>query len=305
MKHYDIPPYNETSGTGIVRHVLIRKGYATGQIMVCLILNRGKVSHKVGIKPMYLTGQNELIDKLQGVAGMTSVSVNLNTDRTNVIMGDETVTIWGEDKISDIITPNDSDGITYAISPKSFYQVNPIQTDRLYSLALKYAKLTGSEIVWDLYCGIGTISLFLSGRAGHVYGVEIIPEAVEDAKINAKNNGIDNATFYTGKAEDIKLSEEPDVSTDRGELSKDDTIVLPRPDVIVIDPPRKGCDEVLIDTILKAKPLRIVYVSCDPATLSRDLKLLTAGGYRLDEVTPVDMFPHSIHCECAVALHRV
>ncbi len=305
MKHYDISPYNETSGTGIVRHVLIRKGYATGQIMVCLILNRGKASHKVGIKPMYLTGQDELIDKLQGIAGMTSVSVNLNTDKTNVIMGDETVTIWGEDKISDIITPNDSEGITYAISPKSFYQVNPIQTDRLYSLALKYAKLTGSEIVWDLYCGIGTISLFLSGRAGHVYGVEIIPEAVEDAKINAKNNGIDNATFYTGKAEDIKLSEEPDVSTDRGELYKDDTIVLPRPDVIVIDPPRKGCDEVLIDTILKAKPLRIVYVSCDPATLSRDLKLLTAGGYRLDEVTPVDMFPHSIHCECAVALHRV
>lgn len=304
MKRFDIAPYDEASCTGLIRHVLIRKGYATGQIMVCLILNRGKASDKAGAKPMYLTGQDELIGKLTRITGMTSVSVNLNTDRTNVIIGDVTVTIWGEDKISDVITPDDSDGITYAISPKSFYQVNPVQTDKLYSLALKYAHLTGKEIVWDLYCGIGTISLFLSGKAGHVYGVEIIPEAVKDAKANAVSNGIANATFYTGKAEDIKLSDDRNVSKDHGELSEDAEIVLPRPDVIVIDPPRKGCDEVLIDTILKAKPLRIVYVSCDPATLSRDLKLLTAGGYKLDEVTPVDMFPHSIHCECAVALHR-
>ena len=304
MKHYDISPYDEASGTGLVRHVLIRKGYATGQIMVCLILNRGKAPDTNSAKPIYLTSQDELIKKLTGITGMTSVSVNLNADRTNVIMGDKTVTIWGEDKISDIITPKNCDGITYAISPKSFYQVNPVQTDRLYSLALKYANLTGKEIVWDLYCGIGTISLFLSGSAGHVYGVEIIPEAVEDARVNAKNNGIANATFYTGKAEDIKLSDDRNVSKDHGELSEDSEIILPHPDVIVIDPPRKGCDEALIDTILKAMPLRIVYVSCDPATLSRDLKLLTDGGYSLDEVTPVDMFPHSIHCECAVALHR-
>ena len=294
MRRFDIAPYDEESGTGLVRHILIRKGFKTGEIMVCLVLNRKRIPDTGKGKALYLTGQEELIKALADVSGMTSVSVNLNTERSNVIMGNETHTIWGSDSIKDTIEVCGDDmphrAITYSISPRSFYQVNPKQTDRLYSLALKYANLKGTETVWDLYCGIGTISLFLAGMAGHVYGVEIIPEAIEDARANAKYNGIDNATFYTGKAEEIGLS--------------DAKITLPKPDVIVIDPPRKGCDEALINTILSTAPGRVVYVSCDPATLSRDLKLLTNGGYEIKEATPVDMFPQCVHCECAVSLVR-
>ncbi len=312
MRRYDIAPYDEASGTGLVRHILIRKGYKTGEIMVCLVLNRGRAANK----DMYLTGQEELLNALASVKDMTSVSVNLNTDRGNVILGDETDTLWGREVIRDIIEPvadadlqnmeDSSSGaaehraITYSISPKSFYQVNPAQTDRLYSLALEYAHLTGTETVWDLYCGIGTISLFLAAGAAHVYGVEIVPEAVRDAKNNASLNGIDNASFYTGKAEDIELSDAPASSPASDEQS--DRILLPPPDVIVIDPPRKGCDEALLSTILKASPSRIVYVSCDPATLARDLKILCEGGYELRKVIPVDMFPHSIHVETVALL---
>jgi 23S rRNA (uracil1939-C5)-methyltransferase len=294
MKHYDIAPYDENSGTGLVRHILIRKGYKTGELMVCLVLNRGKSSNGI-----YLTGQDELIKELGKINNMTSVSVNLNTHNTNVIMGDETYTIWGSDVIHDVIETVDADerAITYSISPLSFYQVNPKQTDRLYSKVLQYAGLTGKETVWDLYCGTGTISLFLAGSAAHVYGVEIVPDAIKDAIRNAKDNGIDNVSFYVGKAEDIYL-DGSDTASEGGILLSD------RPDVIVVDPPRKGCDQVLINTMLSAAPGKIVYVSCDPATLSRDLKLLCDGGYELKAVTPTDMFPHCVHIENCCLLTR-
>ncbi len=294
MKHYDIAPYDENSGTGLVRHILIRKGYKTGELMVCLVLNRGKSSNGI-----YLTGQDELIKELGKINNMTSVSVNLNTHNTNVIMGDETYTIWGSDVIHDVIETVDADerAITYSISPLSFYQVNPKQTDRLYSKVLQYAGLTGKETVWDLYCGTGTISLFLAGSAAHVYGVEIVPDAIKDAIRNAKDNGIDNVSFYVGKAEDIYL-DGSDTASEGGILLSD------RPDVIVVDPPRKGCDQVLINTMLSAAPGKIVYVSCDPATLSRDLKILCDGGYELKAVTPTDMFPHCVHIENCCLLTR-
>lgn len=294
MKHYDIAPYDENSGTGLVRHILIRKGYKTGELMVCLVLNRGKSSNGI-----YLTGQDELIKELGKINNMTSVSVNLNTHNTNVIMGDETYTIWGSDVIHDVIETVDADerAITYSISPLSFYQVNPKQTDRLYSKVLQYAGLTGKETVWDLYCGTGTISLFLAGSAAHVYGVEIVPDAIKDAIRNAKDNGIDNVSFYVGKAEDIYL-DGSDTASEGGILLSD------RPDVIVVDPPRKGCDQVLINTMLSVAPGKIVYVSCDPATLSRDLKLLCDGGYELKAVTPTDMFPHCVHIENCCLLTR-
>ena len=328
MRRYDIAPYDEASGTGLIRHVLVRKGYNTGELMVCLILNRGP-----SYDGMYITGQGELIRSLSSVENMTSVSVNLNRSRDNVIMGEHTHTIWGKECIEDSLrisvdmTGDDSctlsgfskdidagcgidrldREITYEISPRSFYQVNPIQTEKLYSLALKYAGLTGSETVWDLYCGIGTISLFLAGAAGHVFGVEIVPEAIEDAKRNAAKNGIDNADFYVGKAEDIAVNEDEAGNSSEAliDMSSDtDKIILPKPDVIVVDPPRKGCDTALIDTMLRVEPKRIVYVSCDPATLSRDLKLLCDGGYTLSEATPVDMFPHTVHVETVVLLTR-
>ncbi len=291
MKYYDISPYDEATGTGLVRHILIRKGYKTGEIMVCLIINRGDSANS-----NFITSQDVLIEKLRAIKNMTSVSVNLNRANTNVIMGDITRTIWGSDMIHDVIEPvdpeGDQKGIIYGISPKSFYQVNPVQTDRLYSLALKYAALTGNETVWDLYCGIGTISLFLARHSGNVYGVEIVPEAIEDAKRNAEDNGLDNVTFFAGKAEDITISDQEDNSPGR-------IFIKDRPDVIVVDPPRKGCDSALIETMLKTAPERIVYVSCDPATLARDLRIICDGGYELKEATPCDLFPHTVHCEVA------
>ena len=337
MRKYDIAPYDEASGTGLVRHILLRKGYATGELMTCLVLNRGKSSDGI-----YLTGQDELISALTTIENMTSVSVNLNRDRSNVIMGDKTVTIWGKDTIRDVITlcsveklydsshtqeteaqnciseeiSIGSDSMRYNISPKSFYQVNPIQTNKLYAIAVEYAGLTGSEIVWDLYCGIGTISLFMARRAGHVYGVEIVPEAVEDAKKNALDNGMDNVSFYTGRAEDIVITDNYQHISEQTEqsaiLQRENAydapgiehIYLPQPDTIVIDPPRKGCDPVLIDTILNAMPSRIVYVSCNPATLSRDLRTICDGGYDISAITPTDMFPHSVHVETVCLLGR-
>ena len=297
MDHYGIEPYDEESGDGLIRHILIRKGFKTGEIMVCLVVNMAN-----GRDGKYLTGQDELTEKFAAVKNMTSVSVNFNTGRNNVIMGDVTRTIFGSDVIHDTIEAGqDQAAITYAISPRSFYQVNPSQTDRLYSLVLEYAHLTGHENVWDLYCGTGTISLFLAGRAGHVYGVEIVPEAAEDARVNASSNGIENVTFLTGRAEDIVIS---GVNSGSGIKPSDPIRIDDKPDVIVVDPPRKGLDRSLTDTILNIRPERLVYVSCDPATLSRDLKILCEDGYDLTKATPVDMFPHSIHCEVVCELIR-
>ena len=292
MQKNHIEPYDEKTGKGLIRHVLIRFGFTTKEIMVCLIINGTK-----------LPNQKELIDTLTKIDGMTSISFNVNTRNTNVILGDRTECIWGQSYITDYIhlregkdfTITDT-AIAYRISPQSFYQVNPEQTEKLYSLALEYAGLTGQESVWDLYCGIGTISLFLAQKAKQVYGVEIVPQAIEDARNNASINGITNAEFFVGKAEEVL----PEFY--ESHKGKDDT--MSRPDVIVVDPPRKGCDRLCLDTILKMQPARVVYVSCDSATLARDLRILCDGGYELKKVRPVDQFAHTGHVETCVLLSR-
>ena len=299
MKEYGIPAYDETTGQGLLRHVLIRKGFTSGEIMVCLVVNYRKNDRNTFIK-----GQQALVDKLAQIKGMTSISVSINTEQTNVILGREIHTLWGSPTISDTIHVRDmkSEGypftgqeLTFHISPLSFYQVNPVQTEKLYSLALEYAGLTGKETVWDLYCGIGTISLFLATHAGKVCGVEVIPQAIEDARENAKQNGIKNAEFYVGKAEEVL----PEF------YERMQNMDLLHPDVIVVDPPRKGCDEACLDTMLKMRPDRIVYVSCDSATLARDLKVLCEGGYEVKKVRAVDQFGMTVHVEVAIMMQLV
>lgn len=244
--------------------------------MVCLILNGSSFA-----------AEQELADRLfEKVPGMTSFSVNSNTERTNVIMGSKTRTIRGKDRIEDTIG-----GLVFTISPQSFYQVNPVQTENIYSQALSYAGLTGNETVWDLYCGIGTISLFLARQAKQVYGVEIVPQAIDDARQNAVRNGIDNAKFYVGKAEEVL----PHLYETEGIFA----------DVIVVDPPRKGCDEECLNTILKMRPKRLVYVSCDSATLARDLKYLCSQGYELKCGRAFDNFPMGGHVETVCLLSKL
>ena len=392
MRENRVSAYDEASGTGLVRHVLIRKGFVSGEIMVCLVINkkvtdvscgvpkemvsRGKdigtgqtaggmrsgmegcrglkgesaegccglkgesAEGRWGLKgesaegccglkgravegcryerraecPMpgeersfqgeFLPRQDRLLRKLTGIAGMTSISVSIQTERTNVIMGREIHTIWGKDCISDTIRVRDMERpgwpytgreLTFHISPLSFYQVNPVQTEKLYSLALEYAGLTGQETVWDLYCGIGTISLFLADKAKRVYGVEIVPQAIEDARENAARNGIGNASFFVGKAEEV-LQEF---------CHGGDWEDAAHPDVVVVDPPRKGCDDTCLRAILAAGPERIVYVSCDPATLARDLRVLCDGGYGIERVRGVDQFGMTVHCETVCLLSKL
>lgn len=300
MKEKRVTAYRENDGTGLVRHVLIRTGFASGQIMVCLVINGKK-----------LPAEDKLVEKLRGLElgdgrRIVSIAVSVNEERTNVIMGKEIRTLWGSEQIEDsirvlrveagtgVMASALEDGfvetgeeVTFRISPLSFYQVNPRQTEKLYSLALDYAGLTGNETVWDLYCGIGTISLFMAKKAKQVYGVEVIPQAIEDAQENARINEIDNVRFYVGKAEEVL----PAFYEQMG-----------HPDVIVVDPPRKGCDEKCLETMLAMRPERIVYVSCDSATLARDLKILAEGGYELKKVRAVDQFGHSVHVECVVMM---
>ena len=317
MKEYRISAYEEASGKGLVRHVLIRKGFTSGEIMVCLVINpehmEGRIREK-NSKREWLPHQKELIERLAAIRGMTSISVSINCEKTNVIMGTEIHTLWGKERITDTIFVRDvdncfartGDGIAFSISPLSFYQVNPVQTEKLYSLALSYAGLSGKESVWDLYCGIGTISLFLSGKASKVYGVEVVPQAIEDAKQNAANNGITNAEFFVGKAEEVLpefYGRKDAVSHSAGSAEQGREGML-HPDVIVVDPPRKGCDEMCLDTMLKMSPDRIVYVSCDSATLARDLRILCDGGYELKRIRPVDMFPQTVHVETVVLLSK-
>lgn len=364
MEKNGVSAYDESTGTGLVRHVLIRKGFTSGELMVCLVINKDmtKMSCRLqrenptneyeykerGKQPEQrhdiLPKQAELLNRLASVKGMTSVSVSINRERSNVIMGKEIYTIWGQDTISDTIHVRDMNRpgfpftgkeLTFSISPLSFYQVNPLQTEKLYSLALEYAGLTGKETVWDLYCGIGTISLFLAGSAKKVYGVEVIPQAIEDARENARRNGIDNVEFFTGKAEEVLpafYERQPEEvseccregmndgsrtagkacgiaggikNTDDKEMTDDkETLVMLHPDVIVVDPPRKGCDEACLATMLKMRPERIVYVSCDSATLARDLKILCEGGYELSRVRGVDQFGMTVHVESTVLLQR-
>ena len=274
LKKYNIPAYDEQTGKGLLRHVLIRKGFTTGELMVCMILNGTRMPEV-----------KELVDELIKIPGMTSITINVNTKQTNVIMGQEMKSVWGQDYITDYIG-----NVKYQISPLSFFQVNPVQTRKLYERALEYADAESGETVWDLYCGIGTISLFLAQKAKQVYGVEIVPQAIEDAKHNALLNGFTNAEFYVGKAEDVlpKKYREENIKAD----------------VIVVDPPRKGCDEALLQTVVQMRPKRVVYVSCDSATLARDLKYLTSEGYEVIEGTVVDQFPHTVHTEAVVKLER-
>ena len=272
METCHIEPYDETNGQGLVRHVLIRFGFTTKEIMVCLVINGRK-----------LPKSRELSASLNEIPGMTSITANINMERTNVILGKDLILISGKPYIEDYIGD-----IKYQISPLSFFQVNPVQTRNLYGKALEYAGLTGNETVWDLYCGIGTISLFLARKAKKVYGVEIVPEAIADARNNAKINGIKNAEFYVGKAEEVL----PEKYRTEGIKA----------DVIVIDPPRKGCDEALLDTIVKMQPQRVVYVSCDSATLARDLKYMKERGYEVEKGEAVDMFPMTVHVETVVLL---
>ena len=384
MNEYGIEPYDEVSRTGLVRHVLIRYGFTSKQIMVCLVINgdgldskrrgenvnvscvaSGKITDKRDRDRESYNKANDnkvscnkaddskvscnkandskasdnkpcdskasdsrynatdtLCERLSKIDGMTSISYNINKENTNVILGKKTVCIWGRSYIEDTIhllsypdfTPQGT-GITYQISPQSFYQVNPKQTEKLYSTALEFAGLTGKESVWDLYCGIGTISLFLSQRAKKVYGVEIVPQAIDDAKNNAKINGITNAEFFVGKAEEVlpefyadakknitKGSEaiKPEVSA----AKYTDEADMLTPDVIVVDPPRKGCDEKCLDTMLKMEPQRIVYVSCDSATLARDLKILCEEKYELVKWQAFDQFSHTGHVETVVLLSQ-
>ena len=255
-----------------MRHALIRKGFHSGEIMVCLVINGKDIPAK-----------EQLVEELCQVKGMTSIFYSINQEKTNVIMGKEIVNLYGPGYITDNIG-----NVTYQISPLSFYQVNPVQTEKLYGTALEYAGLTGNETVWDLYCGIGTISLFLAQNAKKVYGVEIVPQAIEDARRNAALNNITNAEFFTGKAEEV-LPEQ---------YEKNKVYA----DVIVVDPPRKGCDQVCLDTILKMAPKRVVYVSCDSSTLARDLRYLADGGYEVEKVRCCDMFGQSCHVETVVLL---
>ncbi|MCM1175761.1 MAG: 23S rRNA (uracil(1939)-C(5))-methyltransferase RlmD [Blautia sp.] len=314
MRENGVSAYQEQTGKGLVRHILIRTGFASGEIMVCLVINAAE-----------LPAEKELVKKLRGLSltkaaedfvgesesfqedcgekaesgeavekKIVSISVSVNREKTNVIMGKEIRELWGRGWLEDsirILGAARENRVRFHISPLSFYQVNPGQTEKLYSLALSYAGLTGKEIVWDLYCGIGTISLFLARYAKKVYGVEVIPQAIEDARENARINGIENAEFYIGRAEEV-LPEKYEKEAVRA-------------DVIVVDPPRKGCDERCLETMLAMKPERIVYVSCDSATLARDLRVLADGGYEVKKVRGVDQFGGTVHVETICCLNRI
>ena len=277
MEKYSVDAYNEEEGSGIVRHVLIRKGFATGELMVCIVINANNLPHS-----------DKLVESLCATLGsdLKSVSININKKNTNVILGEKTVTLYGNGYIEDYIGD-----VKFRISPQSFYQVNPVQTKKLYGKALEYAALTGEETVWDMYCGIGTISLFLAKSAKFVYGVEIVDAAIQNARENAKLNNIENVKFFVGKAEEVITGE-----YENGNIRDID--------VIVVDPPRKGLDKLAIDTMLKLLPKRIVYVSCDSSTLARDLKLLCEKEYELKKLTVVDQFARSYHTESVCLLKR-
>ena len=281
MRENKIKSYDEKTGKGLIRHALIRYGFKTKEIMVCLVVNGKK-----------LPKAERLIEKLIQIEGMTSITISPNTRRDNVIMGNSYEILWGQGYITDYIG-----NVKYQISPLSFYQVNPVQTEKLYGLALEYADLKGDETVWDLYCGIGTISLFLAQKAKQVYGVEIVPQAINDAKENAKINAIDNAEFFVGKAEEV-------LPEYYAEYEREHNGETAHADVIVVDPPRKGCDETLLETIVKMQPEKVVYVSCDSATLARDLKYLCANGYEIKMCRGVDQFPQSVHVETVVLLSQ-
>ncbi|MBU3176147.1 23S rRNA (uracil(1939)-C(5))-methyltransferase RlmD [Clostridium estertheticum] len=274
IKDFNIQCYNEENHQGILRHVMIRKGSKTGQVMVVLVTNGKSLPYK-----------EEFIAIItKKIKGIVSVIQNINSEKTNVILGETCLTLWGKDTITDYIGE-----FKFEVSPLSFFQVNSVQTEVLYDKVLEYANLSGGEVVLDAYCGTGTISLFLSQKAKKVYGVEIVPQAIENAKINAKVNNVENTEFLVGEAE----------------------IIIPKlinygviADVVVVDPPRKGCDKTLLEAISHMGPITIVYVSCDPGTLARDLGILNELGYITKEIQPVDMFPQTAHIECVARMER-
>ena len=277
IKKNNIKPYNidgKYDETGILRHIMIRRGFTTNEVMVVLVTNGSKLPNK-----------DEFISLItENIPGIKSIVQNINSKPTNVILGQECITLWGESTISDYIGE-----FKFNISPLSFFQVNPVQTEVLYNKALEYAGLTGDETVFDAYCGTGTITLFLSQKAKKVYGVEIIPQAIENANINAKENNVNNVEFFVGESEVVI----PDL-INKGIKA----------DVVVVDPPRKGCDVKLLNAITNIDAKKIVYVSCDPSTLARDLAILEGNGYKTVRVQPVDMFPHTAHIETCVLLQR-
>ena len=317
-KEYKIPGYEEETGKGLLRHIFLRKGFSTGEILLCLVLNGKSLPHG-----------KELWEKLEGLSlrveegglqrgedvscGMDAQSqedvycgkngtvqgrivglcVNINESSGNAILGRETLCLYGKDSIEDKIGE-----LSFSISVPSFYQVNPAQTEKIYGKALEYAALTGEETVWDCYCGIGTISLFLAQKAKQVYGLEIVPEAIENAKKNAERNGLHNTEFYVGAAEEVLpkwVEEQKREGKDVGNLV----------DVVSLDPPRKGCDEACLSAVLELSPKRIVYVSCDPGSLARDMKYLREGGYVLEKWVGIDNFPRTGHVECVVLMSKV
>ena len=330
MDETGVGPYDETTGRGLLRHILIRHGLRTGEIMVCLVVNGESLPKaeiligyfcglRFGDEALDITPEDMLyknavsdpdFDTVSSAPHIASIVLNANTRRDNVILGTRTKVLWGKERIRDELLGN-----TFSISARSFYQVNPLQTERLYMKAVEYAGLTGKETVWDLYCGIGTISLCMARDAKRVVGIEVVPEAVRDAGENARLNAIKNVSFVEGKAEDIVAAygsrsasrdtkeKHPEVSK-KANFGKRPPFALPDPDVIVVDPPRKGLDEITIRAMLSAAPDRIVYVSCNPSTLARDVKLLRDGGYELVEYTPVDQFGHSWHVETVVLLTK-
>ena len=274
MRKHEIQPYNEQDETGLVRHIMVRKAFKTEEVMVVIVTNGEELSYI-----------EEFIDVMtKNIEGIKSIVQNINTENTNVILGEKSKILWGEDHIVDYI-----ENFKFNISPLSFFQVNPVQTEILYNKALEYADLSGEEIVFDAYCGTGTISLFLSQKAKKVYGVEIVPEAIKDAIENAKQNNIENVEFIVGESEKVIP-----------ELIRNGI----RADIVVVDPPRKGCERELLEAISVMKPRKIVYVSCDPATLARDLGILTEFGYRAVEIQPVDMFPQTAHVESVARIER-
>lgn len=274
IKEFNVPIYNEKEHKGNLRHIMVRTAFKTGEVMVVLVTKDKNLPHKEELI-------NKLIENLQGVV---SIIQNINSQKTNVVLGKESIVLWGKDKIIDYIG-----NFKFAITPLSFFQVNPIQTEVLYNKALEYAGLKGNEVVFDAYCGTGTISLFLSQKAKKVYGVEIVAEAIESAKLNAKENNVDNVDFIVGESEKVI----PEL-IEKGIKA----------DVVVVDPPRKGCEKSLLEAMANMSPEKIVYVSCDPATLARDLCVLEKLGYKTIRVQPVDMFSNTYHVENVVLLEK-
>ncbi len=273
-KEHNISFYNEKSHKGILRRIFTRVSSESGEMMVVISANSNHIPHS-----------DELADRLAALSHrITSIILNVNTKQTNLVLGNKNITLLGKDKLTDTIL-----GLKYEISPHSFFQINHDQTEKLYKKALEYAELDKTQTVFDLYCGIGTISLSAAKLAKKVIGIEIVPQAIENAKKNAKDNNVENAEFYCSAAEDIT----PKLVSDGI-----------RPDTVILDPPRKGSDEKTLGAIIKAKPKRIVYVSCNPATLARDLKYLTENGYKTQKVTGFDMFPNTSHVETIALLQN-